>query len=176
MMYMDFNLIITTFRNREIEAATEFIQLVEYVTGQRPKIKGTHIKGLLIAGVEIDPIKIIDVFKDLLLAEPWLFRYILRVIPIDLTCDTNLAEITSNAFKLSHKIQKTSSFKIIIEKRFCQMNSSIIISNIASKIGIKVNLSRREWIILVEIIGRKTGLSVLEPEHILSILKVKRDF
>jgi tRNA acetyltransferase TAN1 len=173
---MDFNLIITTFRNREFEAAAESVQLIKDFIGLKPKIEETGIKGLLVAYVECNPIRIIDVFKDHILREPWLFRYILRIIPIEINCETNLEDIVSNTLKLSYKIPKISSFKISIEKRFCELKSSVLISNIASNIGIKVNLNCPEWIILVEILGKKTGLSVLKPDYILSILKVKRDF
>lgn len=173
---MNFNLIISTFRNREIEAASEFVVLTEEITKYKPDIEITGIGGLIVGCVESHPIKFTDIFRDLIIAEPWKLRYILRVIPIEVLCKTNLPDITCNAAYLSYKIPKTSSFKIVVEKRFCNMKSAEIISNIANRIDIHVNLTHPHWIILVEILGKRTGISILRPESILSVVKIKRDY
>ncbi len=66
-----------------------------------------------------------------------------------------------------------SSFKIVVEKRYCSIRSREIVLAIASRITNKVDLDYPDWIILVEILGKKTGISVLRPEHLLSIVKQK---
>jgi tRNA acetyltransferase TAN1 len=173
---MDFNLIISTFRGRETEAADEFRQLAVEFTSQNPTLAVTGIKGLIIVNVVTDPIKIVSIFKEIIEKEPWHFHYILRVIPVEAVCKTDLTEITSLACKLSRKIPKASSFKIVIEKRFCMIKSNLIISKIADKIEAKVNLRSPEWVVLVEVLGKKTGISVLKPDQILSVTKTKRNF
>jgi tRNA acetyltransferase TAN1 len=77
---------------------------------------------------------------------------------------------------LSRKISSMSTFKIEIEKRFCEIRSHIIISEIAKEINAKVNLANPDWILLVQILHKVTGISVLKPNEVLRVIKAKRDF
>jgi tRNA acetyltransferase TAN1 len=173
---MDFKLIITTFRGREIEAADEFKHLAAEFTGENPTCTAIGISGLIIIDKITDPIMTVKIFRQILEKEPWYFRYILRVIPIEAVCKTALTEIVSLACTLSCKIPKNSTFKIVIEKRFSVIKSEVIISKIANNIRAKVNLTSPEWLILVQILSKRTGVSVLKPDQILSVIKSKRDF
>jgi tRNA acetyltransferase TAN1 len=173
---MDFKLIISTFRGRELEAAEEFRQLAAEFTGESPTCALTGISGLIIIGRLVNPMKTVSIFRQILEKEPWYFRYILRVIPVESVCKTDLTEIISLACILSRKIPKKSTFKIVIEKRFCEIRSDVLISKIANKISAKVNLTTPEWVVLVQILHRMTGISVLKPDQILSVIKAKRDF
>jgi tRNA acetyltransferase TAN1 len=173
---MDFKLIISTFRGRELEAAEEFRQLAAEFTGESPTCALTGISGLIIIGRLVNPMKTVSIFRQILEKEPWYFRYILRVIPVESVCKTDLTEIISLACILSRKIPKKSTFKIVIEKRFCEIRSDVLISKIANKISAKVNLTTPEWVVLVQILHKMTGISVLKPDQILSVIKAKRDF
>jgi tRNA acetyltransferase TAN1 len=173
---MDFKLIITTFRGREMEAAEEFKHLAAEFIGESPTCTATGISGLIIIDKLTDPIMTVKIFRQILEKEPWYFRYILRVIPIEAVCKTALTEIVSLACTLSCKIPKNSTFKIVIEKRFSVIKSEVIISKIANNIRAKVNLTSPEWLILVQILSKRTGISVLKPDQILSVIKSKRDF
>jgi tRNA acetyltransferase TAN1 len=173
---MDFKLIISTFRGREMEAAEEFKQLAAEFTGESPTCALTGISGLIIIGRLVDPMKTVSIFRQILEKEPWYFRYILRVIPVESVCKTDLTEIIALAWILSRKIPETSTFKIVIEKRFCGIRSDVLISKIANKISAKVNLTTPEWVVLVQILHKMTGISVLKPDQILSVIKAKRDF
>ena len=52
----------------------------------------------------------------------------------------------------------------------------MLISKIANKISARVNLTTPEWVVMVQILHKMTGISVLKPDQILSIIKAKRDF
>jgi len=52
----------------------------------------------------------------------------------------------------------------------------VLISKIANKISARVNLTTPEWVVMVQILHKMTGISVLKPDQILSIIKAKRDF
>jgi tRNA acetyltransferase TAN1 len=173
---MDFKLIISTFRGRELEAAEEFRQLAAEFTGESPTCALTGISGLIIIGRLVNPMKTVSIFRQILEKEPWYFRYILRVIPVESVCKTDLTEIISLACILSRKIPKKSTFKIVIEKRFFEIRSDVLISKIANKISARVNLTTPEWVVMVQILHKMTGISVLKPDQILSIIKAKRDF
>jgi len=172
---MKFNLILSTSRNRESDAVNEFIKLIQENLEESPLVEISDIRGIILALSETDPLEVIDLFKNMVTEEPWHFRYLLRVIPVQMVCSTNLTEIVVGSCNLFKKVSEVSSFKILVEKRFCSIKSREVVSAIASRITNKVDLDCPDWIILVEILGNKTGISVLRPEHLLSIVKQKID-
>jgi len=60
----------------------------------------------------------------------------------------------------------------VVEKRHTQLSSREIIEAVASRIERKVRLENPDWIVLVEVLGGLTGISVVRPDQILSLVKV----
>jgi len=170
---MNFNLILSSSRNRESDAVEEFMKLIDGNLEESPLVEISDIQGIILAFTETDPLEVIGLFKKMVTEEPWHFRYILRVIPVQINCSTNLGEILDGSCRLFKKVSDESSFKIVVEKRHCSIRSQEIILAIASRITNKVDLNCPDWIVLIEIVGKRTGISVLRPEHILSIAKQK---
>jgi tRNA acetyltransferase TAN1 len=72
------------------------------------------------------------------------------------------------------KIKASDSFRISVEKRHTSLRSQEIISSIANNLRNKVSLENPDWIILIEIIGNKTGISVLNERDIFNSIMEKR--
>ncbi|MEX0657318.1 MAG: THUMP domain-containing protein [Nitrosopumilaceae archaeon] len=106
--------------------------------------------------------------------EPWSVRYSHRIIPIQGTSITDVYAIVSEMKKLIGVIQEHESFKIVVEKRNSNISSKEIISEIAKDLQNKVSLENPDWILLVEILGNKSGLSVVKEDSIISVQKIKR--
>jgi tRNA acetyltransferase TAN1 len=71
------------------------------------------------------------------------------------------------------KIKENESFRITVEKRFTQLSTRDIIEAAAANIERKVNLTSPDKILLIEIVGGTTGMSVIKPDDILSVSKEK---
>ena len=69
---------------------------------------------------------------------------------------------------------RDSSYRITIEKRNTDVSSTEIITDIAKIFPNKVSLNQPDWIILIEILGDKTGISILKDSEIFSLDKTKR--
>jgi tRNA acetyltransferase TAN1 len=110
----------------------------------------------------------------MLLDEPWSVRYCLRIIPIQKVIETKIEEIEKTVSEISEQILDGETYKITIEKRSSDLSSQEIISKIASKIKNKVSLEFPDKIILIEILGNKTGISILKKTDVLSVEKTKR--
>ncbi|MFZ0220615.1 MAG: THUMP domain-containing protein, partial [Candidatus Nitrosopolaris sp.] len=82
--------------------------------------------------------------------------------------------ITNAAKRLTSKIKKLETFRITVERRNTFLRSSEIIAKVASEIDNKVDLENPDWIVLVEIIGKLVGISVLRPDEIFSSVIEKR--
>ena len=71
---------------------------------------------------------------------------------------------------------KNDNYRITIEKRHTDIDSRELIVRIASQIKNKVCLDNPKWIILIEIIGEKAGISIIRPNDILSRHRIKLSF
>ena len=168
-----FNLLVSTSRFREEEGQDEILDLLDKFGDPDAESEITEIKGILLAETTLDPFEVIKKLKELVASEPWEIRYILRVLPIESVVPTELDTIRLATKNLAAKIVN-DSFRITIEKRHSAMESLGAIKAIAGEIESKVDLENPVWIVLVEIIGNQTGLSVLKPDQMFSSVIEKR--
>jgi len=168
------NLIITCARNLESETKNEIRKILDELGDQEPEILNVGMRGILMVNTIIEPSKIIDWVKNKIIEEPWLIRYCLRIIPIQRMTDTEIDKIKQNVIKLKNTIQKNDSYRITIEKRNTSISSSEIITEVAEIFPNKVSLNQPDWIVLIEIIGNETGISILKNDELFSLDKAKR--
>jgi tRNA acetyltransferase TAN1 len=168
------NLIITCARHLEEETEEEIIDILDELGDSNVKISISSMSGILTAETTLDPIEIVRKMKEMLLDEPWSIRYCLRVIPIQKFIETNVEEIEKTISSMLNQIQDTDTYRISIEKRNSDVSSKEIITKIADKIKNKVSLDFPDKIILIEILGIVTGVSILKKSDILSLEKTKR--
>ena len=134
----------------------------------------TNMSGILTAETKLDPIEIVRKIKEMVLDEPWSIRYCLRVIPIQKVIDTEIAEIERAITDISEQILERETYRVSIEKRNSDVSSQELITKIANKLKHKVSLEFPDKVILIEILGNKTGVSILKQSDILSVEKTKR--
>ena len=168
------NLIVTCARNLESETKNEIKKILDELGDQEPEILNVGMRGILMVNTIIEPSKIIDWVKNKIIEEPWLIRYCLRIIPIQRMTDTEIDKIKQNVIKLKNTIQKNDSYRITIEKRNTSISSSEIITEVAKIFPNKVSLNQPDWIVLIEIIGNETGISILKNDELFSLDKAKR--
>ena len=168
------NLIITCARNLESETKNEIGKILDELGDQEPEILNVGMRGILMVNTIIEPSKIIDYVKNKMIEEPWLIRYCLRIIPIQRMTETEIDKIKQNVIKLKDTIQKNDSYRITIEKRNTSISSNEIITEIAKIFPNKVSLNQPDWIILIEILGNETGISILKNDGMFSLDKAKR--
>ena len=123
---------------------------------------------------KLDPIEVVRKMKEMLLDEPWSIRYCLRVIPVQKVVETNIEEIEKMISSIKNQIEEKETYRILIEKRNSDISSKEIITKIANGIKNKVSLDSPDKVILIEILGIITGISILKKSDILSLEKTKR--
>ena len=168
------NLIVTCARNLEGETEEEIIDILDELGDPDVKISVSNMSGIITVQTKLDPIEVVRKMKEMLLDEPWSIRYCLRVIPIQKIVETNLEKIQECISSISDKIEENESYRILIEKRNSDISSKEIITNIANQIKNKVSLDFPDKIILIEILGIITGISLIKKSDILSLEKTKR--
>jgi len=65
------------------------------------------------------------------------------------------------------------SFRVTLEKRRTRLRSLEVIEPVAEVIDNPVNLRDPDWVVLVEILGNETGVSVIKPVDTLNVQKEK---
>ena len=168
------NLIITCARHLEPETEEELRNILEEFGDSDVKVTITNMSGILTAETKLDPVEVVRKIKEMLLDEPWSVRYCLRIIPIQKVIESKIEEIEKSVTELSNQISGDESYRISIEKRNSDLSSQEIITKIADKIKNKVSLEFPDKVILIEILGNKTGISILKKSDILSTEKTKR--
>ena len=168
------NLIITCARNLESETKNEIRKILDELGDQEPEILNVGMRGILMVDTIIEPSKIIDWVRNKIVEEPWLIRYCLRIIPIQSITETNIDKIKQNVIKLKDSIQKNDSYRITIEKRNTSLSTNEIITEVAKIFPNKVSLNKPDLIVLIEILGDKTGISILKDSELFSLDKSKR--
>lgn len=169
----EFNLIVSTFRFKEEDAEDEILELLDKFGDPAAESEIIEIKGMILVQTSLDPLTIIDKLKELVASEPWQVRYILRVLPIQVVVPTRLDTISHAVSDLMTKIGK-DTFRVTVEKRHNPLGSMQIIKAIADRINNKVDLENPDWVILVQVLGGLTGVSVLRPNQIFSSVIEKR--
>jgi tRNA acetyltransferase TAN1 len=137
-------------------------------------VERTQVIGLVVARTKIDPVTAIEKLRSLLLERPWEFRYTLKVTPITGTVPSDPEGIEDFAVKLAESLKNDEKFRITVEKRRTSISGRALIEAIAKRIDREVDLDEPDKIVLIQILGEVTGVSVIPPDKILSVEREKR--
>lgn len=170
-MLKDFNLLITTTRGNEENTCSEIWYLLGELGDSAVLVDKTGIKGLVAAKTSLNPFEAIEKLRTMLKERPTEFRYTLRIIPIEKVVHTTLEDIEKASSELRSKIVEGETFRISIEKRFSELSTKQIIEVVAKDIQRKVSLENPDKIVLIEVVGKFTGISVVKPSDIFSFTK-----
>lgn len=121
-----------------------------------------------------DPKALLAFITDFVHSEPFKVRFILRIIPVNRVVDTKLNAVVEAVKDLAPAIGPGESFRITIEARDSPYSEKELINAIADAVDRKVSLESPDKIVLLEIFGEYSGISVISPHDILSIQKLKR--
>ena len=168
------NLIITCARHLEEDTEEELRDILDELGDSEIEVSISDMSGILTVQTKLDPIEVVKKMKEILLDQPWSIRYCLRIIPIQKVIETKIEAIEMAISNISNQILDGETYRILIEKRNSDISSKEIITKIAHEIKNKVSLDFPDKIILIEILGGMTGISILKEADILSIEKTKR--
>jgi tRNA acetyltransferase TAN1 len=169
----NFNLLITTARGNEGESSAEIWYLLGEIGDTAAKVEKTGVSGVIVARTAFDPLEVIEKLRGLLKERPYEFRYSFRIIPIEKVVRTDPAEIERVVTELATKIKENETFRVTVEKRHTQTPTRDLIEAAATNIERKVDLNNPNKIVLIEVVGGLTGISVIKPTDMLIMAKEK---
>ncbi|RLB96404.1 MAG: hypothetical protein DRH90_24640 [Deltaproteobacteria bacterium] len=175
----DFNLIVSTGRDFESQAQNELWFNLLAIGDENPIIfNATGIQGLILAKTKLAPRALIQYMRSCLLTkDPEYCQFVQKVYPIDIVVPTELDRIQATAKELiaSHPAcqDPASTYRISIRKRTTSLKTQDIIAAIADTVPHKVSLKNFTWNLQIEIVGKDTGLAILEAGDIFQPLSEK---
>jgi tRNA acetyltransferase TAN1 len=164
---------VTSAKGLEAKASAEFKEIALLSGIRKVVIDRSAYDGVIEVDVE-NPKALLSFLTDFVRSEPFRVRYILRVIPIDKVVDTKVEDIVKAVKELSSSIGPGESFRITIEARDSPYPDRQLIEALADAVDRKVSLDSPDKIVLLEIFGEYSGVSVISPHDIVSIQKLKR--
>jgi len=173
----EFNLLVACPRERERAARSEIQYFIgDLIEDPELKVSKTHISGLLTCKTSLDPFEVVQKLREFALENPYQFRFAIRFTPIEQCVESNLESIKEATLNLLEKIGEDESFRVTVRRRHTDLENMEVVIAVASVIQRTVNLDDPDKIVLVEIVGDVTGISVLDDEtDILSIMTMRDD-
>lgn len=168
----DFNLLVSTSRYNEPNCKAELWFTIMMCGDKYPIISDLEFIGLIAASTTLDAKQFIRDVRTIVEKDPAYFQYILKIVPIDYVCETNV-EIINQIVKRNYKnfIEKGDSFKITLNRRKNDViDREKFIRKIASNIHNKVDLDNPDKTLRFEILGRTCGISFLEKGDVLRVV------
>ncbi len=166
-------LLVSSKRNFERSASSEiYFALVEKLEIEKSmiKVKHTGVSGLTSIKIhtDLDLSQIVQGLIELEKDEPF-FLHCLKIKPIQKTTTADIELIQKISSDLAENME--GKFRITITKRHSRLESQSLIGAIASEITNPVDLDNPEWVLLVEILADKVGISAIKPNLIFSTKK-----
>ena len=167
------NLVVTSAKGLEARASAEFKEIALLSGIRKLTIDRSAYDGVIEVDVE-NPKALISFITEFVRSEPFKVRYIMRIIPVDRVVDTKLEDIVSAVKGLAPSIGPGETFRITIEARDSPYKEKELIDAIADAVDRKVNLESPDKVVLLQIFGEYSGVSVISPHDIVSIQRLKR--
>jgi len=158
---MSFNLLISCPRGKESMARSELAYFLSDLGDSGPRIYKTKFSGLLEASTSLDPFIVIDKAREEALENPWNFRYVTKIIPIEKVVHTSLDEIVKAVKEMENELSNCESFRVTVVRRGSSLEGDEIIDGLASLFSKRVSLENPSCVLLIEVVGELTGIAIL---------------
>jgi len=168
---MNYNLLATTDQLGLSQATSELWMNLRAIGDEKPRVDRSRIKGLILAHTSYDPREAVCLLRRHMAEKPDRYGAVYRVMPILAWVNTDVGEIAAEVSEQASRIGDGESFRVTLEKRRTRLRSLEVIEPVAEVVDNPVDLEDPDWVILVEIMGNKTGVSVIRPAEKLNIQK-----
>ncbi|MGC8994541.1 MAG: THUMP domain-containing protein [Pyrobaculum sp.] len=171
---MSWNLVVATGWRLERLCMEELYRIGDMVGRRVEEVWFTGFDGLLTAKVEGDPLEFVKLLNDMVNSNYYIPRYVLRATPIMVVVKTDLDEVQRAAGELAERyIAPQESFKIELKKRGVKFDRMAVIEYVAKAVNRRVDLTRPDKILWIEMFPSRTGLSVIREEENFSLMRAR---
>lgn len=175
-MLRDFNLVVSTYRNRENDCIAELWYFARELGDKQLDASRTGLPALVVAKTSLDPEYFASKAREKVLENPWYFRYVLKIVPIHVVVESTLEEISRAALTLAaSRMSPEETYKVEAKIRLSDLSRESVIDAIASQLKNKVDLTNPQKLIVVEVFGEVVGVAVIPPDLVVSMERLRRE-
>jgi tRNA acetyltransferase TAN1 len=166
------DLLVSYSWGRFDRARSEILRILTKFGDSDPSVERTAVRGIAIAHTALDNREVIRQCWRLWQSErPDSFEFAVKWVPVDFWCETDLAAMKQIIdTRIEGRLEQGQTWGMKVRKRGWQRyHSCEIVEFLAAGIDAKVDLSNPDWILWVDVIGRRTAISLLRPQVIFSL-------
>lgn len=168
---MEYNLLATTEKITMSGASSQLWMNLRAVGDPEPKVNKTRIKGIVQGVTTLDPVEAISLMREHMRSEPDRYDKLFRIMPLLSWVETSIEVIVAEVDTQRQKMDADDSFRVTLEKRRTELRSLEVIDAVAAVIDNRVDLENPDWVVLIEIMGDRTGVSIVGPEALFNVQK-----
>lgn len=164
----DFNLLVSSSWRGLAAARREIRALLRALGDEQPVIERMVAKGILGVRTRLDPRRVVRDLQALLEREPGRRRFTCRWVPVDTWTQADLDSLVRVVTGLREQIQPGETWRMTVEKhRHARHHRDEVITALARLIDAKVDLTRPDKILRIDLVGDAAAVSVLTPGDVL---------
>jgi tRNA acetyltransferase TAN1 len=152
-------------------ASSQLWMNLRAVGDSEPIVNRSKIRGIIQGATNLDPVEAIRLMREHMHIEPERYDKLFRIMPILSWVKTGIEAIVGEVEAQKSKIAEEDTFRVTLEKRRTELRSLEVIDAVAAVIDNAVDLENPDWVVLVEIMGNRTGVSVIREESIFNVQK-----
>lgn len=166
------NLLISYSWGTFSRARSEIRRILGRLGDDQPEVERSNVEGIALVSTSLDSRDVIHKCRELLYRGEEYFDFAIKWVPADYWCATELDAMKLVIEKeVVPRIPPDETWRMTVYKRRWQRyHSADIVACLAPCIDRKVDLSHPDKIVWVDVVGRKTAISVLKPEEIFSVM------
>lgn len=167
----NYNLLISYKWRNFFEAKKEIQNVLKRLGDENPIVEKTLARGILGVKTKIKNREVIRNVKKFYQENPWDFNFSIKWIPHDNWCVAQMEDMKKMVAQIKNQIKPGETWAMKVEKRrYTWYHTNEIIRELASEITEKVNLSKPDKILRIDILGDYAAISILKPEDIFSTM------
>ena len=173
---MDPNLLVSAGPRMPGRARREIVTRLRALGDEAPEVGPLLTRGIRGVRTSLDPRRVVVELRALCVRSPGAFRFTWRWVPVDLWTGTDLESMRQGVASLRGRIGPGESWRLTLERRAeDHLEAHTVIVALAALIDAKVDLSRPDKILLVEIFRDRVALAVVGPSELFSVVKAREE-
>ncbi|HVO77697.1 MAG TPA: THUMP domain-containing protein [Methanomassiliicoccales archaeon] len=171
-----YNLLVTYHGSLEGLGETEVRTRLQEAGAGLEELKRSDVEGVFLCKVSGDPKKVVADVRTICVGQPDLFHETHHWTPVERWVRTDMAEMAKAAGELGAGISPTDSWMLVLRKRKTPLHTMDLVKLLTDPIDRgRVDLKHPDKMLVVEIMGETTGMSLVAKDQLLDVNKVRED-
>jgi len=166
---LEYNLLATTEKITMGAACSQLWMNLRALGDEEPTVNKTRIRGIIWGKTTLDPVEAIRGLREHMKEEPDRYNKLFRILPVLTWVDTSIENIVAEVMNQKPRVGEGESFRVTLEKRRTELRSLEVIEPVAEVFDNPVDLENPDWVVLVEIMGDKTGVSIVPADALFQV-------